>query len=145
MKKELNIDNIVYIVNQQQPYQVPLPLFSNIPLYTEYVQNILDYFYDEITIEEFEKGDQIIGSSCKLTEEYKGKELYDIKMIQFKHLYPNIMLKLLEKNQIKFSSPEFEEFYKFINTNKQEIFNHPDTNENTKIIIRFIINYLFGV
>jgi len=144
MKNELNINNVVYIINQQTPFQNLLPNGSNLQQYRIYLDNLLNYFYEEITIEKFKEVNMGIGSFCKFDDYYREKELYDINKIEFNSFYPNIILKLFENNKIKFSSPEFAQFYQFIVTNKNNIYNHPDTDINTKSILRFIINYLFG-
>lgn len=142
MKRELNIDNMVYIINQQEKFTFTT---NNLKRYRTYITNIIDYFYNEITYNDIENGDKVAhGGFLKLNDEFINKELYNIKRIEFINFYPNAILKLSELGFIKFSSNEFKLLYYFLLKNKYNMRKHKDFNEHTRQICNFILNYLFG-
>ena len=152
-KNELTVDNIINLLNEQNytinqltstfvqdPYRFRLKDFINITMI------MVNYFFENYTNIKIEipNSDRLLGSYIAINERMKLKWLKDISYIEFNSLYPNIIIKLWKENKLKFSIYEFGLIYTFLVENKNLILKNPNIKEESKLLLRVIINYLYG-
>ena len=103
-------------------------------------------FYDGYTINEvpYQKLDYY-GTMIYLNENKREKLLKDISRFSFNSLYPHIIIKLYKEGNLKVSIPEFMELYEFIVINHILIISHKDCSDTSRYLLRFMINYLYGL
>lgn len=152
VKNELTIDNIIKLLNQQN-YTVS-QMTSTIAAdpnrfrlydFLKVSKILLDYFFTDYKQEDVNlPSDYYQGSLILLNDKMKSKWMKDISCIEFTSLYPNIILKLWKENKLKFSVFEFGIIYNFLVENRKLIIKNPNTKEESKLLCRVMINYLYG-
>jgi len=140
MKKELNIENVIEILNNQETFN---SYSSN--YYIGLVRSLIDYFYNEPTKIEFVKETPIFGGYCNFSSEFLSKECYNIKRIQFESLYPSIIVNLYKEGKIKFNVIEFGELYTFLVENKKVIKSNNKLTNNSQTVLNIVLNGLYGL
>lgn len=149
LKKELNIDNIVEFFNSLD-YDVTYfdrvgsnPNRFGLIDYRKVTMSIVEYFFDSYTyIKDISKGGWFIAPSF-LNKNKTNKFIKNVSRINFKLMYPNIIVNLVESGDLKFNVVEYTDIYKFMVRNIDLIINHPKTKESTPFVLRSIINMLF--
>ena len=148
----LTIDNIVYLLNQENytveqltTLSVDNPNRFKLSDYNKFAKKLLDYFFtDYVTIKMSYDGPEYFGAPILLNERIKLKWLENFSSIEFNSLYPNIIVKLWEKGELKFNIYEFGIIFKFIVQNYKTIKKNPNLTDVSRLLIKYFINFTFG-
>ena len=136
-KRELNLENLIFILNEQQELE-GLNDFNKI------VKNLLDFFFEryEVNTGFFER--EYPGAWIFLNDKYKEKWVNNIVKLTFTRLYPTVMDILSKEKRIEFNIGEFRILYEAITKNYSLIKQNSKIQENTKLLIKKFINYVYG-
>lgn len=147
----LTVDNIVCLLNQQ-PYTVEQlnnqnpndPNRFKLSDYNNFSKTLLDYFFTDYQSEEFHTVISLMGAPIMINERIKMRWIEDFSSIEFYLLYPNIMIKLWERGEIKFNIHEFGILYKFLVENYKSIKKDPNLTETGRLLLKYFINFTYG-
>ena len=153
VRNELTIDNMINLLNEQNytieklnnhhpddPNRFKISDFNNVAMI------MVNYFfknYTDVEVQPLDK-EMFLGGYIGINEKMKLKWMKDISYIEFESLYPNIIIKLWKENKLKFSIYEFGLIYTFLVQNKKLGFKNPNIKEESKLLWKIMINYLYG-
>lgn len=149
-KNPINVDNIVYLLNQQNyttekfDYNINNPNRFSIKDYTNIFLTFIDYFFESYEIKDIIISDDRSYGTTLINDKLRNYWHTNICKISFNALYPNIIVKLYEKGKLKFNIDEFAIIYSFMVKNIKEIKNHKDIKDVSKLLFKFLINYTYG-
>jgi len=155
VKIELTIDNMVNFLNQQNytTSQLTSTIYADpnrfrLGDFIKVSKVLLDHFFTDYKEEDFDLPPNYYqGSVILINEKMKLKWMKDISYIEFTSLYPNIIIKLnklWKENKLKFSVFEFGIIYTFLVENRKLISINPNIKEESKLLCKVMINYLYG-
>ncbi len=151
MKTPLTVDIIVKLLNQQQytidNFDVNSINKNRVSLndFNKVFSIIINYFFESYKIFNIEIIDDLeYPNNIILNDKMKNHWHTNISKISFNNLYPNIISKLWKNNELKFNINEFAIIYSFMVENIDEIKNHKDMNEVSKLLFNFLIYYTYG-
>ena len=147
-KNPINIDNIVYLLNQQKFTNEQFTLNSLNRLSIKDINNVflnfIDYFFDSYQINDLEISDNRSYGTTLINDKLRNYWHTNISKISFNSLYPNIIVKLYENGKLKFNIDEFAIIYSFMVKNINIIKNHKNITDVSKLLFKFLINYTYG-
>lgn len=148
-KKDLTVDNIAHYINLEYKGKI-LDDYRNLRNCTIVYSNIMKYFFNITLIFEnipYDRNHKIRGACAFLNEHSYDKWYSDIFIVDFKHLYPSIICKLINNGEIEFKIKELGILYLFLYTNMGEIISHHvmSNNENNLSIFRVLMNFMYGL
>jgi hypothetical protein len=151
-KNSITVDNIVYLLNQQN-YTVEQLTSQNVndlnrfrlSDYNDFSKVLLDYFFiDYKTIEIESTKSKFFSVPILLNESIKMKWIENFSSIEFDMMYPHIIVKLWERRDIKFNIYEFGIIYKFIVENYKIIKKNPNITDVSRLLVKYFINFTYG-
>lgn len=148
----ITVDNIVYLLNQQKytveqlnNQNVKDPNRFKLSDYNDFSKELLNYFFiDYRKIEIKYTGPEIFGTYIGLNEDIKMKWIENFSSIEFYMMYPNIIVKLWERGDLKFNIYEFGIIYKFLVENYKTLKKDSNITDASKLLLKYFINFTFG-
>lgn len=147
-KNPINVDNIVYLLNQQNFTIEQFTLKSlnrfSIKDFNNVFLSFIDYFFDSYQINDLEISNNRSYGTTLINDKLRNYWHTNICKISFDLLYPNIIVKLYENGKLKFNIDEFAIIYSFMVKNINIIKNHKNITDISKLLFKFLINYTYG-
>lgn len=150
MKNEITVENIIHFFNNELLNIIydTSNFFTTSYNYKTFIsvsESLLDFFFYEYKIRKISCPDNksILRSIIYINKEEKEKYIKNIKKIEFKKLYPNIICKLINEGKIDTNIDEFFILYDFIIKNHESI--RPYLNDEPIKLFNILINFLYVV
>ena len=112
--------------------------------FREHTMAMIEYFFDEYTEVSFIKERAPMGAPTFIKKDIIQKPLRNLNELSFYSFYPNIILNLYIQGEVEFSIKEHAELFSFMVKELVEIEKHPDITTDSKHLLRFMKNYLYG-
>ncbi|MFW5848119.1 MAG: hypothetical protein ACOCVF_04320 [bacterium] len=147
MKKDLNIENIISILEKENykyhNLQFPYGMVSSI--YDKIIKELLDTFFNyEVCGLEIYDNIRQPPISSKIYLKEKGNLVENGYKLEFNLLYPFIIIKLWENSDINFNINEFGVLYSFLVNNYKNV-KKLNISKDIIILWKTLINYTFSI
>ena len=147
IKEDLNIDNVLKILEREKyNYQsLQYPYGMTISTYNTIIKTLLDNFFN-YKINKLEIDDELysfpnVGGKVYTIED--NIYIENSYRINFKSIYPYVLIKLWKKGKIKFNINEFGVLYSFLVNNYKNV-KKLNINENIIVLWKTLINYTYA-